>query len=113
MKTIHEELKERLIEILPTDKKEALTIIELQWLMTWRLKLLSIITVRKTIKELRIKWLPILWNNRWSYISYEQDSILSHKETIDRMKEWFCIWMNKIKKGYDIALDSDKITTNN
>ena len=112
MTTIHKELSDKLLELLPTQKDEALNVYQIKWLLEWRLSVLSVVTIRKSIKELRLKGVPILWNSRWSYISYEQNAIVNHKETIDRMKAWFCAGMNRIKNWYDIALESDKITTN-
>lgn len=111
MTTIHKELSDKLLELLPTKSDEAMNVHQLKQLMTWRLAILSIPTIRASIKELRLSWVPILWNSRWSYISYEQDAILIQQETIDRMKAWFCAWMNRIKWWYDKALESDKIIT--
>jgi len=106
---IHRELWDKLLEILPTTKEEAINIYQLKQLMSWALWILSIFTIRKRLQELRLWWVPILWNNRWSYISYDSDSIVNHKHTIDKMKEWFCTWMDRINRWYDIALVSDKI----
>lgn len=109
MSTIHKELSDTLLELLPTNKDAALNVYQLKELMPQRLQLLSVVTIRSAIKELRLSWVPILWNNRWSYISYEANAINYHKETIDKMKAWFCTGMNKIKKWYDIALNSKDI----
>jgi len=109
MATIHKQLSNTLLEILPTNKDAALNVNQLKEMMPANLKLLSVVTIRNTIKELRLSWVPILWNNRWSYISYESNAINYHKETIDKMKAWFCTGMNKIKKWYDIALESKDI----
>lgn len=111
MTTIHKELQDKLLELLPTNKDEALNVYKIKDQLEWRLSLLSVVTIRWAIKELRLKWIPILWNSKWSYISYELNAINLQKETIDRMKAWFCTGMNKIKNWYDIAIESDKITT--
>jgi len=105
MITIEKELTNKLLELLPTTREQAVTVYRLKEQMDGRLKLLSIITIRKSIKSLRHKWIPILWSSKGSYISYESNAIKLQKDTIDRMKAWFCIGMNKIKAWYEIALE--------
>ena len=84
-------LKERIFNAIPTNPKEAKTINEIASSVesSWA-------TVKQNIKALRLEWAPILWNSRWSYVSYDQKEISNHINKCGNMIRWYSNWMNRI-----------------
>lgn len=100
------DLQARVHEALPTTASNARTCHEI----ASKLWDHSEMQVRKVIKSLRASWVPISWNNKWSYITYNKTELAKKQKQIDNAKAWFAIGMNKIKNVYQWVIDKGLTT---
>lgn len=99
------ELKDKVHKALPVKASKAITCAMIADMVSTDTYEVTEVKVRKTIKWLRASWIPITWNYKWSYITYDKKELKIKQKQIDNAKAWFAVGMNKIKNVYQWVID--------
>lgn len=74
-------MKEKVLSILPTCEKDAMTKIEISIKLT-----IPHQTITDIVKEIRQSRVPIIWTSKWIYIDYNSDALDRMNKKIERSK---------------------------
>lgn len=87
----------KLAKIIPPGYDSAMTVKQIQSVHQSVWSEVPLSSIRNGIKQLRKEGLPILWNTKWIYQTYNRDLIEKHMKHIDRCVKGYATWMKAIQ----------------